>query len=235
MNIKNKKIILITGTSKGIGKYLAEYYCGKGHVVTGCSRNESEIKNDNYTHFLLDVTDGKKVKELFLHIRKNYDRLDVLINNAGIASMNHVMLTPSETVKKIFETNFTGTFLFCREAAKLMSKNKSGRIINFSSVAADLAIEGEAIYAASKSAVETFTKILSKELSAFGITANTIGLTPVKTDLIKNVPVVKINNLLEKLTVKRFAEFTDISNITDFFIREESNFITGQHINLGGV
>ena len=184
---------------------------------------------------MLDVTDEKKVKELFLHIRKNYDRLDVLINNAGIASMNHVMLTPSETVNKIFETNFTGTFLFCREAAKLMSKNKSGRIINFSSVAADLAIEGEAIYAASKSAVETFTKILSKELSAFGITANTIGLTPVKTDLIKNVPVVKINNLLEKLTVKRFAEFTDISNVTDFFIREESNFITGQNINLGGV
>ena len=159
----------------------------------------------------------------------------MLINNAGIASMNHVMLTPSETVNKIFETNFTGTFLFCREAAKLMSKNKSGRIINFSSVAADLAIEGEAIYAASKSAVETFTKILSKELSAFGITANTIGLTPVKTDLIKNVLVVKINNLLEKLTVKRFAEFTDISNVTDFFIREESNFITGQNINLGGV
>lgn len=233
--MKNKKIILITGTSKGIGKYLAEYYCKKDFIVIGCSRKDSEIKNDNYTHFMLDVADEKKVKELFLHIRKNYDRLDVLINNAGIASMNHVMLTPAETVKKIFETNFTGTFLFCREAAKLMSKNKSGRIINFSSVAADLSIEGEALYAASKSAVVTFTKILSKELSAFGITANTIGLTPVKTDLIKNVPVSKINNLLEKLTVKRFAEFTDISNVTDFFIREESKFITGQNINLGGV
>ncbi len=233
--MKNKKIILITGTSKGIGKYLAEYYCEKDYIVTGCSRNDSEIKNDNYTHFMLDITDEKKVKELFLHIRKSYDRLDVLINNAGIASMNHVMLTPLETVKKIFDTNFNGTFLFCREAAKLMSKNKSGRIINFSSVASDLSVEGEALYAASKSAVVTFTKILSKELSAFGITANTIGLSPVKTGLIKNVPANKINNLLEKLTVKRYAELKDISNVTDFFIRDESNFITGQNINLGGV
>lgn len=231
----DKKVILITGTSKGIGKYLAEYYCSKGHIVTGCSRKDTEIKNDNYTHFSLDVTDEKKVKDLFLHIRNVHKNLDVLINNAGIASMNHVMLTPLETVKKIFDTNFTGTFLFCREAAKIMNRNKSGRIINLSSVAADIGIEGEAVYASSKSAVATFTKILSKELSTFGITVNSIGLTPVNTDLIKNVPPPKISSLLEKLTLKRFAELTDISNVTDFFIREESKFITGQNINLGGV
>lgn len=233
--MKDKKVILITGTSKGIGKYLAEYYCSKGHTVTGCSRKESEIKNENYSHFSLDVTDEEKVKELFLHIRKNQPGLDVLINNAGIASMNHVMLTPLETVKKILDTNFTGTFLFCREAAKLMRKNNSGRIINFSSVASDLAVEGEAIYASSKSAVVTFTKVLSKELSSMGITVNSIGITPVNTDLIKNVPAGKIDNLLEMLTIKRLAELEDISNVTDFLIREESRFITGQNINLGGV
>lgn len=233
--MKDKKVILITGTSKGLGKYLAEYYCSKDQIVTGCSRKDSEIKNDNYSHFRLDVTDEKKVKELFLYIRKTYHGLDVLINNAGIASMNHIMLTPLETVKKILDTNFTGTFLFCREAAKLMRRNHSGRIINFSSVASDLAIEGEAIYASSKSAVVTFTKVLSKELSSFGITVNSIGISPVNTDLIKNVPSGKIDNLLEMLTLKRLAEFEDISNITDFLIRDESRFITGQNINLGGV
>jgi len=115
------------------------------------------------------------------------------------------------------------------------NKNKSGRIINLSSVAVDLNLEGEAIYAASKSALVTFTKILAKELSGFGITVNSIGLTPAETDLIKNVPEVKMKRLLERLSINRFANYSDITNVTDFLINDESNFITGQNINLGGV
>jgi len=229
------KTILITGTSKGIGRYLSEYYAGKGFNVIGCSRSKSDLTVENYHHFLTDVTDETKVKEIFTFIRKKFSRLDVLINNAGIASMNHVMLTPIKSVEKIFSVNFTGMFLFCREASKIMSKQKFGRIINLSSVAVKLDLEGEAVYAASKSAVVSFTKVLSKELSEFGITVNSIGLTPVKTDLIKGVPEEKINSLLDKLTLKKFTELRDISNLTDFLIGEESSFITGQNINFGGV
>lgn len=230
-----KKTILITGTSKGIGRYLSEYYCSMGFNVIGCSRSKSDLKNPGYYHFITDITDEVKVKDLFNLIRKKYGKLDVLINNAGTASMNHVMLTPVSTVENIFSVNFTGMFLFCREAAKLMSKQRNGRIINLSSVAVNLDLEGEAVYAASKSAVVSFTRILSKELVEFGITVNSIGLTPVKTDLIKNVPKNKINSLIERLTLKRFTEFSDISNLTDFLIKEESGFITGQNINFGGV
>jgi len=235
--LENKKVILITGTRKGIGRHLSEYYCNKNYTVIGCSRAESDFENSNYKHFILDITDELKVKELFSDIRKNYKKLDILINNAGIASMNHVMLTPLKTVENIFNTNFTGAFLFSREASKIMSKNKnkSGRIINLSSVAVDLNLEGEAIYAASKSALVTFTKILAKELSGFGITVNSIGLTPAETDLIKNVPEVKMKRLLERLSINRFANYSDITNVTDFLINDESNFITGQNINLGGV
>lgn len=229
-----KKTILITGSSKGIGRYLSEYYCRKGFNVIGCSRSNSDLVNSGYYHFITDVNDEAKVKELFNIIRKNYGRLDLLVNNAGTASMNHVMLTPVATVEKIFSINFNGMFLFSREAAKLMSKQKNGRIINFSSVAVNLDLEGEAVYAASKSAVVSFSRILSKELAEFGITVNSIGLTPVKTDLIKNVPKDKIESLLDKLTLKRFTEFSDISNLIDFLIKEESSFITGQNINFGG-
>jgi len=231
----NHQIMLITGTRKGIGKYLANYYSGKGFQVIGCSRSPAEDEPENYRHFCLDVTDEKKVKQMFSDIRKTYDRLDVLINNAGIASMNHFLLTPLDTVRNILDTNVTGTFLFCREAAKLMKKREYGRIVNFSTVATPLKLEGEAIYAASKAAIISLTEILARELAEFGITVNTVGPTPVKTDLIKAVPHEKIERLLARQAIPRFGTFEDISNVIDFFIQKESGFITGQNIYLGGV
>ena len=133
--MNEKQITLITGTRKGIGRSLVDHYTSLGHQVIGCSRNETEYSVDNYQHFCLDVCDEKKVKNMFSQIRKSYGGLDILINNAGIASMNHVLLTPIDTFHKIFRTNVLGTFLFCREAAKLMQRNRYGRIINFATVA----------------------------------------------------------------------------------------------------
>lgn len=228
-------MILITGTSKGIGKYLAEYYLKKGFVVCGCSRNHSDIKRKNYNHFYLDVCDESKVMEMHQQIRHDYGRLDVLINNAGIASMNHFLLTPLKTITNIFNTNVTGALLFSRESAKIMKKNLYGRIINLSSIAVQMNLAGESVYASSKSALITFTKIFAKEISGFGITVNAVGLTPLKTDLLKNVPTAKIDKIINELPINRLMRFEDISNVTDFLIREESSFITGQIINLGGV
>lgn len=234
MDIKNK-VILITGTSKGIGKYLAEYYLNKNCIVCGCSRNKSDIKNKNYRHFQLDVADETAVSETLRQIRKEFNRLDVLINNAGIASMNHFLLTPLKTIIDIYKTNVTGSFLFSRESVKLMKKNKTGRIINMSTVAVRLNIEGESVYASSKAALNSFTKILAKEISPYNITVNAVGLAPMKTDLIKNVPDEKIEKLLNQMTVKRLMEFEDITNMTDFLINDNSSFITGQVIYMGGV
>ena len=231
----DKPVMLITGTRKGIGKYLAESYSKNKYLVIGCSRSEIDFELDNYQHFCLDVSDESSVKKMFIEIRNKYKRLDILINNAAIASMNHSLLTPISTVRKILDTNVIGTFLFSRESAKLMKINKFGRIINFSTVATKLKVEGEAIYAASKAAVINFTEILSKEYAEFGITVNAIAPTPVKTDLIRSVPKEKIDKLTQLLTIHRLGEFRDISNVTNFFISEESDFITGQTIFLGGV
>ena len=231
----DKPIILITGTSKGIGKYLAEHYVEKGFHVVGCSRGEVDFELNNYQHFCLDVCDEKKVKIMFSQIRKIFGRLDVLINNAGIASMNHALLTSMDTVHKIYGTNVFGTFLFCREAAKIMKKDQNGRIINFATVATPLKLEGEAIYASSKAAVESLTQVIARELSDFGITVNAVGPTPVKTDLIRSIPKEKMDALISMQVIKRYGEFMDISNVIDFFIKPESNFITGQIIYLGGI
>ena len=233
--MNEKQITLITGTRKGIGQYLVDHYTSLGHQVIGCSRNETEYSVENYQHFCLDVCDEKKVKNMFSQIRKSYGGLDILINNAGIASMNHALLTTIDTVHKILNTNVVGTFLFCREAAKLMQRNRYGRIINFSTVATPLKLEGEAIYASSKAAVVSLTQILARELADIGITVNAIGPTPVKTDLIRSVPVEKIERLIEKQAIHRYGEYGDIINVIDFFIKPESSFITGQIVYLGGI
>jgi 3-oxoacyl-[acyl-carrier protein] reductase len=231
----NNRVVLITGTSKGIGEYLARYYSEKGYHVIGCSRRPVNSSPDNYRHFCLDITDEQGVKAMFSEIGKTHQRLDVLINNAGIASMNHVLLTPTKVARNIVDTNLIGTFLLCREAAKLMKRHNFGRIVNFTTVATPLKLEGEAIYAASKAAIISFTQIIAKELASFGITANAIGPTPIQTDLIKAVPQEKIDSLVQRQAIKRLGQFSDVSNVIDFFIRPESDFITGQVLFLGGV
>jgi 3-oxoacyl-[acyl-carrier protein] reductase len=188
-----------------------------------------------YRHFELDICDETAVQQMFSEIRKNYQGLDVLINNAGIASMNHALATPTATAARIMDTNVVATFLLCREAAKIMMRGKYGRIVNFATVATPLKLEGEAIYAASKAAVISLTQILAREFAPLGITVNAIGPTPVRTDLIAAVPQDKLESLLRRQAIPRFGECTDISNVVDFFISPESGFITGQTIFLGGV
>jgi len=234
MSLKNE-IILITGTRKGIGYELARHFLEKNKIVIGCSRKEASIIHDNYTHFMVDVGEEKEVKKMIRTIIKKYKKIDVLINNAGIALMNHLLLTSKKSSENIINTNFLGTFLFTREVSRIMIRNKYGRIINFTTVAVPLNLPGEAIYASSKSAVETFSRISSKELGQFGITVNSIGPSPVLTDLIRLVPKDKIDSLIEHQAIKRFGKMDDIINVVDFFCSEKSDFISGQTIYLGGI
>jgi 3-oxoacyl-[acyl-carrier protein] reductase len=228
-------VFVITGTRKGVGFQLALYYLGQGHIVCGCSRGKSEISHSNYRHFELDVADESLVVNMVRQVKKEFKTIDVLINNAGTASMNHFLTTPYSTAQKVMDTNFFGTYLFMREVGKIMTIKRSGRIVNYSTVATAFNLEGEAIYASSKAAIETLTKTVSNELADTGVTVNAIAPTPVKTDLIKAVPKNKIDALISRQAIKRFGEFDDIKNVINFFISEESDFVTGQVIYLGGV
>jgi len=231
----NQQVMLITGTRKGIGKHLAEYFVGMRFRVIGCSRGPIDYELENYQHFCLDVSDEVKVKQMFSEIRKTHNRLDVLINNAGVASMNHSLLTPIKTVKKILDTNVIGTFLFSREAAKLMMKNHWGRIINFVTFAIPFKLEGEAIYAASKAAIATLTEVLAREYADLGITVNAVAPPAIQTDLIRGVPKEKMDKLLSRQAIHRFGEPEEVCNVIEFFVKPESNMVTGQIVYLGGV
>jgi 3-oxoacyl-[acyl-carrier protein] reductase len=230
-----KQVMLISGTRKGIGRFLAEYYAGKGYLVEGCSRRPAEWRADNYHHHAVDICDEIQVKRMMASINERHGRLDVVINNAGIGSMNHILLTPLTTVDAVMSTNLKGTFLLCRESVKLMKKRRFGRIVNFSSVAVPLHLEGEAVYAASKSAVVTFSRILAREVADFGITCNVIAPTPIQTDLIEGIARDKIDKIIGNLSIKRMGRCEDVANVIDFFIKPESEYVTGQVISLGGV
>ena len=228
-------IIVITGTSRGIGQSLALRYLSQGHTVIGCSRSECDIKNEKYEHYTVDLADEDQINNFAKSVKKKYGHIDVLINNAGIASMNHYMLTPLETAKKVMTTNFFAPFAVTRAFINSLKKSEQPRVINFSTVAVPFNLDGELAYVSSKAAVEAMTKVLAKELAQFKITVNAIGPTPVKTFLTANVPTDKIQNLLDRQAIKRFGEFDDIGNVIDFYIQKSSDFITGQIIYLGGV
>jgi len=230
----NIQVMVISGARKGIGRFLAEHYLAAGWRVFGCSRSATDLTHPAYRHVCLDVADEAAGRELFALVRREAGRLDAVVNNAGIASMNHSLLTPAATVGQVLATNVTGTFLFCREGAKLM-RNSGGRIVNFATVATPLRLEGEAIYAASKAAVVSLTQILAHEFGGYGITVNAVGPTPVKTDLTHAVPPAKMDALIARQAIKRWGEFSDVAQVVDFYLHPGSSFVTGQVIYLGGV
>ena len=231
---RSEIVTLITGARKGIGRHLAEHYLACGHRVIGSSRRASDLVHKHYSHIIADAADEKDVLDVFGFISKEIGRLDNLINNAGIASMNHSLLMPFETAKALVHTNLLGTFLYCREAARMMQRKRYGRIVNFSTLAVPAHLEGEAVYAASKSGVVELTKVLAREFGDFGITVNAFGPTEIDTDLVRGVPRAKLDALKDRQAIKRKATLDDVTNVIDFFLRPESGFVTAQVIYLGG-
>ena len=230
------KVMLITGTRKGIGRYLVDRYLERGYVVAGCSREPFDGESPaGYRHYCLDVADEAAVVRMIHDVASRLGPISVLVNNAGIASMNHLLLTPLSTVHRIFATNVFGTFVVMREAAKVMTGARYGRIVNFATVATPLNLEGEAGYAASKSAVESLTRVAARELAPFNVTVNAVGPTPVLTDLIRTVPKAKMDALIATQAIRRMGEHRDVANVIDFFISRDSDFVTGQTVYLGGV
>ena len=226
--------VLITGTTRGIGRHLAEHYLTLGDTVIGCARGESAFSSDRYVHHRLDVTDQAAVSTALADTRRRFGRLDVLINNAGTASMNLFALTPIESMRRIMDVNVLASMMFTHGAIRLLKGSPHPRIVNITSIAVPLRLEGEAVYAASKAAIETFTRVLAREVGRLGITCNAVGPSVVRTDLVTGVQPAKIDRLLEGQAVAREATAADVAHVVDFFLSPASALVTAQVVYLGG-
>ena len=226
--------MLVTGATRGLGRHLAQHYLELGDLVTGCSRSEATIDHDRYFHHRLDVGDEPAVRRVMDDVRSRCGGLDVLINCAGVASMNAFALTPIASVRRVMETNFIGTAILTHGAIRLLRRSTAGRIVNLTTIAVPLRLEGEAVYAASKAAIEMFTRVLAKEVGPLGITCNAVGPSVIRTALTAGVPAEKLDRLIKSQSIPREASPEDVVNIVDFFLRPESSLVTGQVLYLGG-
>jgi 3-oxoacyl-[acyl-carrier protein] reductase len=227
--------VLVTGASRGIGAALAQRFLDRGDIVFGCGRSDAAISHERFTHYAADVADEAAVGRMCDDIRARAGGLDVLVNNAGVARMNALALTPPADARQVVETNVLGVFHLTHQGIRLLRKSPCARIVNVTTVAVPLRLEGEAIYAASKAAVESLTRITAREVGGLGITCNAVGPTPIRTDLIARVPSAKLDALIARQAIPDWATVDDVYNVIEFFLRPESRMITGQVVYLGGL
>jgi 3-oxoacyl-[acyl-carrier protein] reductase len=229
------KIVCITGSSRGVGRKLVDYFINRGALVIGISRTKDQIKLENYHPIQGDISNAEDMKKAFTEIKKNYGTLDILINNAGISHSSQAFFLTIDQASDMININFFGTFIVSKEASKLMMKKKFGRIINIGSICSSVEPIGASIYSATKAAVHSLSNSLAKELAPFNITSNTIALSPFPTDMLNTISEKDVEWYLNEQKIKRLATIDDITNVVEFLCSEKSSFITAQFIQLGGI
>jgi 3-oxoacyl-[acyl-carrier protein] reductase len=230
------RVVLVTGARRGVGRLLTDHFIAHGAQVVGFSRHEDAAEGrPGYHPFKVDVGDADSVTHGFEHVRKQFGRVDIVVNNAAVLTSQYAMIMPPAAARSMLDTNLFGTFLVSREAAKLMRKTKWGRIINIGSMAASLEPMGDSIYAATKAAISTLANVMAKELASINVTCNTLGITAFETDMVGQLPRAKVDAVVASLPLARFATADDILNVVDFFASSRSSYVTAQTVFLGGV
>ncbi len=170
------KVVLITGGSSGIGKSIGEFLVGKGFVVYGTSRNPDKIENHPFNLLKLDVNDTSSIESAILQVISNEGRIDVLVNNAGMGITGAIEDTPTDEMRKAFDTNLFGAVDMMKAVLPQMRKQKEGLIINITSIAGYMGLPFRGIYSASKGALELVTEATNMEVKKFGI--NVVSVAP---------------------------------------------------------
>jgi 3-oxoacyl-[acyl-carrier protein] reductase len=231
----NGKIVCISGSSKGVGGKLVNYFISKGAFVIGISRGKDVREIQNFFPLQADISSPNDLKAVFSFIKIKFNRLDILINNAGVSHSSPFNFLATENAKSMIDINLLGTFLVTKEATKLMMKNKFGRVVNIGSICSTLEPFGASIYTATKAAIHSLSNSIALELASFNITSNTLALSPFPTEMLSSINQKEIDWYLNEQKIKRLAEIKDITNVIEFYCSENSSFITAQFIQLGGI
>ena len=242
--MEDRKVVLITGGTRGIGKSVAERFAKEGYnlVLNYVSENtDIESIKDNFKEYEIDVilvkADVSKFDEcenLVKEAISKFGKIDVLVNNAGITKDGLIAMMKEEAFDRVIDINLKGTFNVTRNVVPYMMKKRCGNIVNISSVVGVAGNAGQSNYAASKAGIIGFTKSLAKELSARNIRVNAVAPGFIDTDMTSVLTDKVKENIYAQIPLKRMGDAKEVANVVYFLSNDESSYITGQVINVDG-
>jgi 3-oxoacyl-[acyl-carrier protein] reductase len=238
------QVAIVTGAGRGIGQAIALRLASEGARVAVVSRTEANANKTaediNARHaglavpFAVDVADAKAVKDLTEQIHKEFTRIDILVNNAGLTRDGLVLRMSEEDWDAVLDTNLKGAFAFIQAVLRPMVRQRSGRIINISSVAGLMGNAGQANYAASKAGLLGLTKSIAREVASRGITCNAVAPGFITTDMTGALPESVRAGVVGQIPLGHFGEPEDIAHAVAFLASGEARYITGQVLTVDG-
>jgi len=238
------KVALVTGGGKGIGRAISFALAKEGakvcvnylHSKTAAEEVVKRIKEkggEAISH-KADVSKLEEVNRGVEELNKKFGRIDILINNAGLNIDKYLMIMNEEEWDKVIDVNLKGTFNCSKAVSRVMIGQRSGNIVNISSVSAISGTAGQTNYSAAKGGMISFTKSLARELAPFGIRVNALAPGLIDTEMIKKMSKKMLNQVLEITPLKRVGTPEEVAKVVIFLVSEEAGYITGQVIRVDG-
>ena len=238
--MKNDKTVLITGATGGLGLSIAEIFYKKNFnmILTGTNESKLELLDSKFTIntkvIKCNLAKSEEIIKMFDLIPDEFEGIDVLINNAGITKDNLFLRMKEDDWDDVLNVNLKANFSLCKMVIKNMVKKRWGRIINISSAVAKMGNAGQTNYAASKAAIEGFTRSLALEVASRGITVNAVAPGFIKTEILETIDPEKLQAMVKNIPAGRVGDAQDIASIVSFLASDESSYITGQVLHVNG-
>ena len=237
------QVALVTGASRGLGRAIALGLSRQGAAIAAVARSEEALKETLETiksaggtaeAFALDVADTAAAEAVVEKVMARFTKIDVLVNNAGVTRDGLLARMTSEAWDAVINTNLKGAFNLTRTVGRVMVRQRSGRIVNISSVIGLMGNAGQANYAASKAGLIGFTKSVAREFASRGITCNVICPGFIETDMTRELSEDLRKKLLERIPLQRFGQPEDVAGVVSFLCSPAANYITGQILTVDG-